>query len=68
MLINKAIEINEENIKLLLSLSEGLKQNIENMMEEQDRGINEISANNYTRIEIKMQSYYITKEKKIGGK
>jgi exoribonuclease II len=68
MLINKAIEINEENIKLLLSLSEGLKKNIENMKEEQDEGVIETSAKNYTEIEIKMRSYYITKEKKIGGK
>lgn len=58
--IDKAIEINKENMELLSKFCDGLKNNIENLKKKKAKGETEM-PDTFTRVEIDFKSYYIPK-------
>jgi len=55
--IDKAIESNEYNLKILSDMYEGLKSNTERLKAERDKGV-AIIDDSYTKIQLSFKSYY----------
>jgi len=59
--IDKAIEINQANIKMLSNFCKGLKSNVKKLEKAKAKG--KVNTDSFTEIGIDFKSYYVEKEK-----